>query len=48
VKKAVTPFFAVLGSPHAIEEAKLLTALVLRIEYQGLLEGAGHLRRESI
>lgn len=42
-EKAVTHFFEVLGSQHAQEDAKLLTAIVLPMEYQGLLMGADHL-----
>ena len=46
--KGVTHFFEVLGSEHAEEDAKLLTAIIERMEYQGLLDGVEHLDSEDM
>lgn len=37
--QGVNEFFEVLGSEQPEQDAKLLTAIILRMEYQGLLEG---------
>ncbi len=36
-------FFQVLGSDEPAEDAKVLTAIILRMEYQGLLDGVDNL-----
>ena len=46
--KGVTHFFEVLGSEHAEEDAKLLTAIIERMEYQGLLDGVEYLDSEDM
>lgn len=46
--KGVTHFFEVLGSLHAQQDAKLLTAIIVRMEYQGLLDGVDHLDSEEM
>ena len=39
----VVHFFQVLGSQQPEQDAKVLTAIILQMEYQGLLEGVEHL-----
>ena len=46
--QGVTHFFEVLGSQHAEQDAKLLTAIIVRMEYQGLLDGVDHLDSEEM
>lgn len=46
--QGVTHFFAVLGSQQPEQDAKLLTAIILRMEYQGLLDGVDHLDSEGM
>jgi len=46
--QGVTHFFEVLGSQQAEQDAKLLTAIIVRMEYQGLLDGVDHLDSEEM
>ncbi|HLA29534.1 MAG TPA: TetR family transcriptional regulator [Pseudomonas sp.] len=46
--QGVTHFFEVLGSQQPEQDAKLLTAIILRMEYQGLLDGVEHLDSEGM
>jgi len=46
--QGVTHFFEVLGSQQAEQDAKLLTAIIVRMEYQGLLDGVEHLDSEDM
>ncbi|MDP3814773.1 TetR/AcrR family transcriptional regulator [Pseudomonas sp.] len=46
--QGVTHFFEVLGSQQPEQDAKLLTAIILRMEYQGLLDGVDHLDSEGM
>tara|TARA_R110000868_G_scaffold119526_4_gene317353 strand:+ start:16907 stop:17620 length:714 start_codon:yes stop_codon:yes gene_type:complete len=46
--QGVTHFFEVLGSEQAEQDAKLLTAIIVRMEYQGLLDGVDHLDSEEM
>ncbi|MFI8382229.1 TetR/AcrR family transcriptional regulator [Pseudomonas sp. NPDC079086] len=46
--QGVTHFFEVLGSQQAEPYAKLLTAIIVRMEYQGLLDGVDHLDSEEM
>lgn len=46
--QGVTHFFEVLGSQQAEQDAKLLTAIIVRMEYQGLLDGIEHLDSEEM
>ena len=39
----VVHFFEVLGSQQPEQDAKVLTAIILQMEYQGLLDGVEHL-----
>lgn len=41
--RGVTHFFQVLGSTQPEQDAKVLTGIVERMEYQGLIDGAAHL-----
>ena len=43
LQQGVTHFFQVLGSRHASEDAKVLTGIVERMEYQGLIDGAANM-----
>jgi DNA-binding transcriptional regulator YbjK len=43
----VDHFFEVLGSSRPREDARLLTAIILRMEYQGLLVGIDHIDVEE-
>lgn len=46
--QGVMQFFAVLGSQQPEQDAKLLTAIILRMEYQGLLDGVEQLDGEGM
>lgn len=46
--QGTTHFFEVLGSQQAEQDAKLLTAIIVRMEYQGLLDGVEHLDSEDM
>lgn len=46
--QGVTHFFEVLGSEQAEQDAKLLTAIIGRMEYQGLLDGVDDLDTEEM
>lgn len=48
LQQGVTQFFEVLGSQEPEQDAKLLTAIILRMEYQGLLDGVEHLDNEGM
>lgn len=41
--QGVTQFFQVLGSQQPEQDAKLLTSIIVQMEYQGLLNGVEHL-----
>ncbi|MEN0107147.1 MAG: TetR family transcriptional regulator [Pseudomonas sp.] len=43
LQQGVTHFFQVLGSEQPEQDAKVLTGIVERMEYQGLIDGAEHL-----
>jgi len=43
LQQGVTHFFEVLGSQHPTEDAKVLTGIVERMEYQGLIDGASNM-----
>lgn len=44
----VVHFFEVLGSKQPEQDARVLTAIILQMEYQGLLDGADHLQTEEM
>ena len=44
----VVHFFEVLGSKQPEQDAKVLTAIILQMEYQGLLDGAEHLQIDEM
>lgn len=44
----VVHFFEVLGSKQPEQDAKVLTAIILQMEYQGLLDGAEHLQVDEM
>jgi len=46
--QGVTQFFEVLGSQQPEQDAKLLTAIIVRMEYQGLLDGVEQLDNEGM
>ena len=46
--QGVNQFFEVLGSQQPEQDAKLLTSIIVRMEYQGLLDGVEHLDREDM
>ena len=46
--QGVTHFFQVLGSLQPEQDAKLLTGIIVRMEYQGLLDGVEHLDSEEM
>ncbi|MET1077824.1 MAG: TetR family transcriptional regulator [Pseudomonas sp.] len=46
--QGVTHFFQVLGSHQPEQDAKLLTGIIVRMEYQGLLDGVEHLDSEEM
>lgn len=46
--QGVTQFFEVLGSQQPEQDAKLLTSIIVRMEYQGLLDGVEHLHNEDM
>jgi DNA-binding transcriptional regulator YbjK len=46
--RGVIPFFEVLGSQQPEQDAKLLTSIIMRMEYQGLLDGVEHLDKEDM
>lgn len=43
LQQGVTHFFQVLGSNHPVEDAKLFTGIVERLEYQGLIDGPANM-----
>jgi DNA-binding transcriptional regulator YbjK len=43
LQQGATHFFEVLGSKQPEQDAKVLTGIVERMEYQGLIDGAAHL-----
>ncbi|AYC32016.1 TetR family transcriptional regulator [Pseudomonas cavernae] len=46
--QGVTHFFQVLGSKQPEQDAKVLTGIIERMEYQGLLDGADQLDNEDM
>ncbi|KAF1054988.1 MAG: hypothetical protein GAK43_00523 [Stenotrophomonas maltophilia] len=44
----VVHFFQVLGSSQPEQDAKVLTAIILQMEYQGLVDGVEHLDTEGM
>ncbi len=46
--QGVIQFFEVLGSQQPEQDARLLTAIILRMEYQGLLDGVEHLDNQGM
>lgn len=48
LQQGVTHFFEVLGSRQPEQDAVLLTATIVRMEYQGLLDGVEHLDSEGM
>jgi DNA-binding transcriptional regulator YbjK len=46
--QGVSHFFEVLGSTQPEQDAKLLTAIIVRMEYQGLLDGVERLDSEDM
>ncbi|NQD93797.1 TetR family transcriptional regulator [Pseudomonas sp. CrR25] len=48
LSRGVIQFFEVLGSRQPEQDAKLLTAIILRMEYQGLLDGVEHLDNDGM
>lgn len=46
--QGVNQFFEVLGSQQPEQDAKLLTSIIVRMEYQGLLDGVEHLDKEDM
>lgn len=46
--QGVSQFFDVLGSEQPEQDAKLLTAIILRMEYQGLLDGVEQLDNDGM
>lgn len=46
--QGATRFFALLGSQHPLEDATLLTTVVERMEYRGLIEGVERLDNEAV
>ena len=44
----VVHFFEVLGSKQPEQDARVLTAIILQMEYQGLLDGADHLQVDEM
>ena len=48
LQQGVTHFFEVLGSRQPEQDAVLLTATIMRMEYQGLLDGVEHLDSQGM
>ncbi|MGG2396491.1 TetR/AcrR family transcriptional regulator [Pseudomonas sp. SH1-B] len=48
LQQGVTQFFEVLGSRQPEQDAVLLTATIVRMEYQGLLDGVEHLDSQGM
>ncbi|MNP01457.1 hypothetical protein D3C76_932720 [compost metagenome] len=48
LSRGVVHFFEVLGSERPIEDARLLTAIILQMEYQGLLDGVENLNVDAM
>ncbi|MFI7865785.1 TetR/AcrR family transcriptional regulator [Ectopseudomonas khazarica] len=48
LQQGVTHFFEVLGSRQPEQDAVLLTATIMRMEYQGLLDGIEHLDSQGM
>nr|WP_298140173.1 TetR family transcriptional regulator [uncultured Pseudomonas sp.] len=46
--QGVTQFFEVLGSRQPEQDAKLLTSIIVQMEYQGLLDGVEQLHKEDM
>jgi len=46
--QGVTHFFEVLGSQQPEQDAKLLTGIIVQMEYQGLLDGVDQLNHEEM
>lgn len=46
--QGVSHFFEVLGSQQPEQDAKLLTSIIVRMEYQGLLDGVEQLDKEDM
>ncbi|WP_439862268.1 TetR/AcrR family transcriptional regulator [Pseudomonas sp. MBLB4136] len=46
--QGVIQFFEVLGSQQPEQDARLLNAIILRMEYQGLLDGVEHLDNQGM
>ncbi|MFR0689815.1 TetR/AcrR family transcriptional regulator [Enterobacterales bacterium AE_CKDN230030158-1A_HGKHYDSX7] len=44
----VVHFFEVLGSKRPEQDARVLTAIILQMEYQGLVDGADHLQIDEM
>ncbi|MBM7059902.1 TetR family transcriptional regulator [Pseudomonas sp. UL073] len=48
LQHGVTHFFEVLGSRQPEQDAKVLTGIIERMEYQGLIDGVDHLDDEDM
>lgn len=48
LQQGVTHFFEVLGSRQPEQDAKVLTGIIERMEYQGLIDGVDHLDNEDM
>src|SRR5690606_12190311 len=48
LQQGVTHFFEVLGSRQPEQDAVLLTATIVRMEYQGLRDGVDHLDSQEM
>ncbi|WP_159973377.1 TetR/AcrR family transcriptional regulator [Pseudomonas sp. 8Z] len=46
--QGVSDFFAMLGSTQPRQDGELLTAVILQMEYRGLLEGVEHLDSQAM
>jgi DNA-binding transcriptional regulator YbjK len=46
--QGVTRFFRALGSRQPDEDGQVLTAIILQLEYQGLLDGPGNLDEDEM
>jgi DNA-binding transcriptional regulator YbjK len=48
ILQGVTRFFRALGSRQPDEDGQVLTAIILQLEYQGLLDGPGNLDEDEM
>lgn len=46
--QGISHFFEMLGSPQPRQDGELLTAVILQMEYRGLIEGAEHLDSQGM